>query len=148
MEIQQHDGVVVDVAALRQGFAELLRARERCCRGGGRRQRLCVCCPPSPTTIFVFPRCLAKPCWNPPPPSPPRRRAAGVSINLSFPIAGSRRRRRRCTVRVLNAEVPSVRHSVIGDLDHGEYDSINHVHWNASARDLQWYVDALLSPRC
>ena len=29
MEIQQHDGVVVDVAALRQGFAELLRERER-----------------------------------------------------------------------------------------------------------------------
>ena len=48
MEIQQHDGVVVDVAALRQGFAELLRARERCCRGGGRRQGLWCCCPPSP----------------------------------------------------------------------------------------------------
>ena len=29
MEIQQHDGVVVDVAGLRQGFAELLRERER-----------------------------------------------------------------------------------------------------------------------
>ena len=28
-EIQQHDGVVVDVAGLRQGFAELLRERER-----------------------------------------------------------------------------------------------------------------------
>ena len=28
MEIQQHDGVVVDVAGLRQGFAELLRERE------------------------------------------------------------------------------------------------------------------------
>ena len=26
MEIQQHDGVVVELAALRQGFAELLRA--------------------------------------------------------------------------------------------------------------------------
>ena len=65
-----------------------------------------------------------------------------------LPLAGSRRRRRRCTVRVLNAEVPSVRHSVIGDLDHGEYDSVIHVHWNASARDLQGYVDALLSPRC
>ena len=31
------------------------------------------------------------------------------------------------SVRVLNAEVPSVRHSVIGDLDHGEYDYINRV---------------------
>ena len=29
MEIQQHDGVVVDVAGLRQGFAELLQERER-----------------------------------------------------------------------------------------------------------------------
>ena len=28
MEIQQHDGVVVDVAALRQGFRKLLRERE------------------------------------------------------------------------------------------------------------------------
>ena len=47
---------------------------------------------------------------------------------------------------MLNTEVPSVRHSVIGDLDHGEYDSINLVHWNASARDLQGYVDALPFP--
>ena len=49
------------------------------------------------------------------------------------------------TVHVLNAEVPSVRRSVIGDLDHDEYDSINPVLLNASARDLQGYVDALLS---
>ena len=56
-----------------------------------------------------------------------------ISINLSFPLAGSRRRRRRCSVRVFNAEVPSVRRSVIGDLDHDEYDSINPVLLNASA---------------
>ena len=37
------------------------------------------------------------------------------------------------SVRVLNAEVPSVRHLVIGDLNHDEYDSINPVHLNASA---------------
>ena len=49
------------------------------------------------------------------------------------------------TVRVLNAEVLSVWHLVIGDLDHDEYDSINPVQLNASARDLQGYVDALLS---
>ena len=83
-----------------------------------------------PATSTTTPSC----CW--------------ISINLSFPLAGSRRRRRRCSVRVLNAEVPSVRRSVIGDLDHDEYDSINPVHLNASARDLQGYVDALLSPRC
>ena len=47
---------------------------------------------------------------------------------------------------MLNAEVLSVRHLVIGDLDHDEYDSINPVLLNASARDLQGYVDALLSP--
>ena len=49
------------------------------------------------------------------------------------------------TVRVLNAELPSVRRSVIGDLDHDEYDSLNTVLLNASAHDLQGYVDALLS---
>ena len=83
-----------------------------------------------PATSTTTPSC----CW--------------ISINLSFPLAGSRRRRRRCSVHVLNAEVPSIRHSVIGDLDHDEYDSINPVHMNASARDLQGYVDALLPSRC
>ena len=51
MEIQQHDGVVVDVAVLQQGFAELLRERERCCRGGGRRPRLCIAALPPPLYI-------------------------------------------------------------------------------------------------
>ena len=50
------------------------------------------------------------------------------------------------TVCVLNAEVLSVQHLVIGDFDHGEYDSIIPVHLNASARDLKGYVDALLFP--
>ena len=71
-------------------------------------------------------RSLAKPCRDPAT-STTTPSCCWISINLSFPLAGSRRRR-RCTVRVLNAEVPSVRHSVIGDLDHGEYDSINPVH--------------------
>ena len=90
------------------------------------------------STCYTSPsrRSLAKPCRDPAT-STTTPSCCWISINLSFPLAGSRRRRRRCTVRVLNAEVPSVRHSVIGDLDHGEYDSINHVHWNASARDLQ-----------
>ena len=51
MEIQQHDDVVVDAAGCRHGFAELIRERERCCRGGGRRPRLCSYCPPSPLYI-------------------------------------------------------------------------------------------------
>ena len=77
---------------------------------------------------------------------PPRRRAAGSPSTSPFPLAGSRRRRHRCSVRVLNAEVSSVRRSVIGDLDHDEYDSINPILLNASARDLQGYVDALPFP--
>ena len=40
------------------------------------------------------------------------------------------------TVRVLNAEVLSVQHLVIGDLNHGEYDSIITIPLNASALDL------------
>ena len=113
--------------------------------GGGRAAHYSLWrLPPPLQHLSLARRSSAKPC----------RRAATstttpsccwISINLSFPLAGSRRRRRRCSVRVLNAEVPSVRHSVIGDLDHGEYDSVIHVHWNASARDLQRYVDALPS---
>ena len=45
MEIQQHDGVVVDVAGLGRASSSFCE-RERCCRGGGRRQRLSSCCPP------------------------------------------------------------------------------------------------------
>ena len=49
MEIQQHDGVVVDVAGLLQGFAELLREREREVLQGRREApKAVVCCPPSP----------------------------------------------------------------------------------------------------
>ena len=49
MEIQQHDGVVVDVVGLRQGFAELLREREREVLQGRREAPKAVgCCPPSP----------------------------------------------------------------------------------------------------
>ena len=103
--------------------------------------------PPPLQHLSLSRRSSAKPCRRPAT-SITTPSCCWISINLSSPLAGSRRRRRRCTVRVLNAEVPSVRHSVIGDLDHGEYDSVIHVHWNASARDLQGYVDALPSPRC
>ena len=52
MEIQQHDGVVVDVAGLRQGFAELLRERERGVAGEeGGVQGLDVAALPSPHYI-------------------------------------------------------------------------------------------------
>ena len=47
MEIQQHDGVVVETVVISAGFTKLSE-RERCCRGRGRRQGLWYCCPPSP----------------------------------------------------------------------------------------------------
>ena len=47
---------------------------------------------------------------------------------------------------MLNAEVSSVRHLVIDDLDHDEYDSIILVLLNASARDLQVVCRCNLSP--
>ena len=50
MEIQQHDGVVVDVAGLRQGFAKLLRERE-VLQGRREAPKAVVCCPPSPPFI-------------------------------------------------------------------------------------------------
>ena len=48
MKIQQHDGVVVDAAELRQGFAKQLREEEEVLQGGGRRQGLWVRLPLPP----------------------------------------------------------------------------------------------------
>ena len=64
MEIQQHDGVVVDVAGLVQGFDELLRERERCYRGGGRRPRLLCSCPPSPPLYRPLGGCASPGRWD------------------------------------------------------------------------------------
>ena len=47
MEIQQHDGVVVDVAGSRQGFAELLREGE-VLQGRREAPKAVAFCPPSP----------------------------------------------------------------------------------------------------
>ena len=55
------------------------------------------------------------------------------SLNFSSPLAGSRRRRRPRTVRVLNAEAPLFGTRISGDLNHDEYDSFNPVLLNASA---------------
>ena len=53
-------------------------------------------------------------------------------------------------VRVLNAEVMSVQHLVIGDPNHVEYDSIITIPLNASALDLQVVCRCKLFPltRC
>ena len=47
MEIQQHDGVVVDVAGCRQGFADHIRERE-VLQGEREAPKAVCCCPPSP----------------------------------------------------------------------------------------------------
>ena len=54
------------------------------------------------------------------------------------------------TVRVLNAEVLSVQHLVIGNLNHVKYDSIITALSNASVRDLQVVCRCKLTPltRC
>ena len=85
------------------------------------------------------------PAKEPRAPSPPRRRAAGVSPQLSSPLAGSRRRRRPQAVRVLNAEAPSVRRldRIFRDLNRREYDSINRVLVTLPLSDLQGSEDVL-----
>ena len=50
MEIQQHDGVVVEVAGSRQGFAKLLREGE-VLQGEREAPKAVACCPPSPLYI-------------------------------------------------------------------------------------------------
>ena len=53
MKIQQHDGVVVEVAGSRQGFAKRKRGGRGVTRGRGRRQGLDIAAlPPPPPTIY------------------------------------------------------------------------------------------------
>ncbi len=54
MEIQQHDGVVVDVAGSRQGFAKLLREGE--VLQGEREAPGAVMLPPSLPPLYIGPR--------------------------------------------------------------------------------------------
>ena len=114
--------------------------------GGGRAAAPMPLAPPSP---LATPLPLAE-AWRSPAEIPAASTTTPsccwISINLSFPLLDQEGGDVFPTVHVLNAEVPSVRHLVIGDLDHGEYNSIIAVLLNASARDLQGYVDALPSP--
>ena len=55
MEIQQHDGVVVDVAGSRQGFAKLLREGE-VLQGEREAPGAVVLLPSLPPTIYRGPR--------------------------------------------------------------------------------------------
>ena len=89
---------------------------------------------------------LAKPCRSTAsPPSSRRRAAAGAFfLNLSSPLLDQEGGDVVRSVRVLNAEVLSVQHLVIGDSNHVEYDYI--ITLQASARDLQVVCRCNLSP--
>ena len=92
MEIQQHDGVVVDVAGLGRASPSFCET-ERCSRGGGRRPRLFCCCPPPP--LYIGPLGGGAPARNPsawggggqggnlPP------KASGAPPTLGFPTLGA-----------------------------------------------------------
>ena len=55
MEIQQHDGVVVEVAGFQQGFAKRCGRREMCHGREREAPGLRYCCPPSPP-LYIGPR--------------------------------------------------------------------------------------------
>ena len=98
MEIQQHDGVVVDVAGLRQGFAELLRERERGVAGEEGGAKGCSLLPSLPP-LYRPPRGGAQPLEMGSPrggrrpkggkglPCPPRQ--GGSPPTLGFPTLGA-----------------------------------------------------------
>ena len=90
----------------------------------------------------------AKPCCCDALHPPPRRRAAGSSSTSPSPLLDQEGGDVSRPVRVLNAEVLSVQHLVIGDSNHVEYDYI--ITLQASARDLQVVCRCKLSPltRC
>ena len=79
---------------------------------------------------------------------PPRRHAAGSPSTSPSPLLDQEGGEVFPTVRVLNAEVLSVQHLVIGDSNHVEYDYI--ITLQASARDLQVVCRCKLTPstRC
>ena len=63
MEIQQHDGVVVEVAGFQQGFAKRCGRREMCHGREREAPGLRYCCPPFPP-LYIGPRerGRAQPC--------------------------------------------------------------------------------------
>ena len=93
---------------------------------------------------------LGKALLRCPPASTTSRCAAGSSSTSPSPLLDQDGGDVVRPVRVLNAEVLSVQHLVIGDLNHGEYDSIITVPLNASVRDLQVVCRCKLTPltRC
>ena len=87
------------------------------------------------------------PAGEPRAPLPPCRRAAGVLPQLPLSPCWIKKEETSpgCMCVEHGGAVRSALDRIFRDLNRREYDSINHVHWNASARDLQGYVDALFS---
>src|SRR4051812_19146993 len=108
-------------------------------KGGGRKgsRTPAALAPPSPRyTSPSLHRSLAKPCWNSAA-STTTPSCCWIFINLSFPLAGSRRRRRRSSRTCVERGGAVLSALVIGDSDHGEYDSIIHVLLERFRCDLQ-----------
>ena len=93
MKIQQHDGMVVDATGSRQGFAKRKREGE-VLRREREAPRAKVRLPSLPPRNTPPPRLrLAKPCRYPAA-SITTPSCCWIFINLFFPLAGSRRRKR------------------------------------------------------
>ena len=119
-------------------------------KGGGRAAAPKVLAPPSPLLHLSLSQKLGEALLRSLLHPPPRRRAAGSSSTSPSPLLDQEGGDVSRPVRVLNAEVLSVQHLVIGDLNHGEYDSIIIIPLNASAPDLQVVCRCKLTPltRC
>ena len=95
--------------------------------------------------------CLAKPCRSAAVPPPPRRCAAAgaIIINLSFPLAGSRRRRRhplRTCVERGGAVRSALGSPVIGSRRERLPQPRSFERFRS--RSTKWYVDASPMTRC
>ena len=80
MEIQQHDGVVVEVAGFQQGFAKRCGRREMCHGREREAPGLRCCCPPFPP-LYIGPRERGGAAL----PLPPRKGAAKGGRSPSSP---------------------------------------------------------------
>ena len=111
-----------------------------------------VLAPPSPCyTSSSSVTCLAKPCRSAAVPPPPRRCAAAgaIIINLSFPLAGSRRRRRyadRTCVERGGAVRSALGSPVIGSRRERLLQPRSFERFRS--RFTKWYVDASPMTRC
>ena len=64
MEIQQHDGVVVEVAGISAGLRQAQREGEVLREGEGGARGCGMAALPLPRISSSILQCLAKPCWN------------------------------------------------------------------------------------